>query len=117
MPATIEILMMAVAALILLLCKVDAKRIPGTDVAKSGLVAVIGVFGLSWLGLSFIGANEARITGALGGVAQDHPWFFAIMLLLLSALLFSQATTTKALMPLGLALGIPAPSSSRCGPP
>ncbi|MEU9107906.1 anaerobic C4-dicarboxylate transporter family protein [Streptomyces xanthophaeus] len=40
------------------------------------------------------------------------------MLLLLSALLFSQATTTKALMPLALALGIPAPlSSSRCGPP
>ncbi|MGW6704949.1 anaerobic C4-dicarboxylate transporter family protein [Streptomyces sp. NPDC054956] len=109
MPATIEILMMAVAALILLLCKVDAKRIPGTDVARSGLVAVIGVFGLSWLGLSFIGANEARITGALGGVAQGHPWFFAVMLLLLSALLFSQATTTKALMPLGLALGIPAP--------
>ncbi|MFJ9340163.1 anaerobic C4-dicarboxylate transporter family protein [Streptomyces sp. NPDC101733] len=109
MPATIEILMMAVAALILLCCKVEAKRIPATDVARSGLVAVIGVFGLSWLGLSFIGANEARITGALGGVAQDHPWFFAVMLLLLSALLFSQATTTKALMPLGLALGIPAP--------
>ncbi|MEV7415737.1 anaerobic C4-dicarboxylate transporter family protein [Streptomyces sp. NPDC089919] len=109
MPATIEILMMAVAALILLVCKVDAKRIPGTDVARSGLVAVIGVFGLSWLGLSFIGANQARITGALGGIAQGHPWFFAVMLLLLSALLFSQATTTKALMPLGLALGIPVP--------
>ncbi|MFC7306202.1 anaerobic C4-dicarboxylate transporter [Streptomyces monticola] len=109
MPATIEILMMAVAALILLLCKVDAKKIPGTDVARSGLVAVIGVFGLSWLGLSFIGANEARITDALGGIARSQPWFFAVMLLVLSALLFSQATTTKALMPLGLALGIPAP--------
>ncbi|WP_424215518.1 anaerobic C4-dicarboxylate transporter family protein [Streptomyces sp. BI20] len=109
MPATIEILMMSVAALILLVCKVDAKRIPGTDVARSGLVAVIGVFGLSWLGLSFIGANEHRITGALGGIARDHPWFFAVMLLVLSGLLFSQATTTKALMPLGVALGIPAP--------
>ncbi|MFJ6935550.1 anaerobic C4-dicarboxylate transporter family protein [Streptomyces sp. NPDC101132] len=109
MPATIEVLMMAVAALILLVCRVDARRIPGTDVARSGLVAVIGVFGLSWLGLSFIGANEARITGALGGVARSHPWFFAVVLLVLSALLFSQATTTKALMPLGVALGIPAP--------
>lgn len=45
MPATIEILMMAVAALILLLCKVDATRLPATDVARSGFVAVIGVFG------------------------------------------------------------------------
>ncbi|MFE0103274.1 anaerobic C4-dicarboxylate transporter family protein [Streptomyces sp. NPDC059009] len=109
MAATIEILMMAVAALILLVCKVDAKKIPGSDVARSGLVAVIGVFGLSWLGLSFIGANEHRITDALGGVARSQPWFFAVMLLVLSALLFSQATTTKALMPLGVALGIPAP--------
>ncbi|MGH4029753.1 SLC13 family permease [Actinomycetota bacterium Odt1-20B] len=109
MAATIEILMMAVAALILLVCKVDAKRIPGSDVARSGLVAVIGVFGLSWLGLSFIGANEHRITDALGGIARSQPWFFAVMLLVLSALLFSQATTTKALMPLGVALGIPAP--------
>ncbi|MER7762459.1 anaerobic C4-dicarboxylate transporter family protein [Streptomyces sp. NPDC097619] len=109
MPAAIEILMMAVAALILLLCRVDARKMPGTEVARSGTVAVIGVFGLSWLGLTFIGANEHRITEALGGVAQGHPWFFAVMLLLLSALLFSQATTTKALMPLGIALGIPAP--------
>ncbi|MER5890019.1 anaerobic C4-dicarboxylate transporter family protein [Streptomyces sp. NPDC001941] len=109
MPATIEILMMAVAALILLVCRVDAKQVPATDVARSGLVAVIGVFGLSWLGLSFIGANEQRITDALGGIARSQPWFFAVMLLVLSALLFSQATTTKALMPLGLALGIPVP--------
>ncbi|WP_327355468.1 anaerobic C4-dicarboxylate transporter family protein [Streptomyces sp. NBC_01304] len=109
MPATIEILMMAVAALILLVCKVDAKKIPGSEVARSGLVAVIGVFGLSWLGLSFIGANEKRITDALGGIAESQPWFFAVMLLLLSSLLFSQATTTKALMPLGVALGIPTP--------
>lgn len=109
MPAAIEVIMMAVAAVILLLCRVDAKKIPGTEVARSGLVAVIGVFGLSWLGLTFIGHNQKLITDTLGGVAQSQPWFFAVMLLLLSALLFSQATTTKALMPLGVALGIPVP--------
>ncbi|MFC5722355.1 anaerobic C4-dicarboxylate transporter family protein [Streptomyces gamaensis] len=109
MPAAIEIIMMAVAAVILLLCKVDAAKVPGTDVARSGLVAVIGVFGLSWLGLTFIGHNQKLITEKLGGIAHSQPWFFAVMLLLLSALLFSQATTTKALMPLGVALGIPAP--------
>ncbi|MET9604452.1 anaerobic C4-dicarboxylate transporter family protein [Streptomyces sp. NPDC006512] len=59
--------------------------------------------------LSFIGADKARITGALGGVARTHPWFSPVMLLLLSALPFGQATTAKALMPPGPALGIPDP--------
>lgn len=109
MPATIEIIMMAVAAVILLLCKVEAKRLPNTDVARSGLVAVIGVFGLSWLGLTFIGDNQKLITDSLGDLARSQPWFFAVMLMVLSALLFSQAATTKAIMPLGVALGIPVP--------
>ncbi|MFF0745497.1 anaerobic C4-dicarboxylate transporter family protein [Streptomyces sp. NPDC004111] len=109
MASMVEILMLGAGALILMLCRVDAAKVPRTEAARSGLVAVIGVFGLSWLGLTFIGAHQERITGALGSVAEAHPWFFAVMLLLLSALLFSQATTTKALMPLGIALGIPAP--------
>ena len=35
-----------------------------------------------------------------------YPWLFAVALFALSILLFSQAATTKALMPLGLTLGL-----------
>jgi anaerobic C4-dicarboxylate transporter len=39
---------------------------------------------------------------------QESPWLFTICLFVLSILLVSQATTTSALLPLGVDLGIPA---------
>ena len=44
------------------------------------------------------------------------PWTFAIGLFLASILLFSQAATTRALMPLGVALGIGAPQLAAMWP-
>jgi anaerobic C4-dicarboxylate transporter DcuA len=38
------------------------------------------------------------------------PWLFAFALFALSVLLYSQAATVRALMPLGISLGIPAPA-------
>ena len=46
------------------------------------------------------------IKETLGELVTSYPWLFAIALFTLSILLFSQAATTKALMPLGLALGM-----------
>jgi anaerobic C4-dicarboxylate transporter len=75
----------------------------------AGVIAVIGIFGLAWLGDSFITANKAVIVPAIGTWAQAAPWTFAFGLFFASVLLYSQAATTRALMPLGIALGIPAP--------
>ncbi len=41
-------------------------------------------------------------------MAKAAPWTFAIGLFVASMLLYSQAATARALMPLGLSLGIPA---------
>ena len=71
------------------------------------VVAVIGIFGLAWLGDSFIAANKDVIVPAIGAQADAHPWTFAFGLFFASVLLYSQAATTRALMPLGMALGIP----------
>ncbi|MNE83678.1 Anaerobic C4-dicarboxylate transporter DcuA [compost metagenome] len=40
-------------------------------------------------------------------MATQYPWTFAVALFVMSILLFSQAATVRALMPLGLSLGIP----------
>jgi anaerobic C4-dicarboxylate transporter DcuA len=50
--------------------------------------------------------NAELIKNTLGEVVAAHPWTFALALFTLSILLFSQAATTKALMPLGLTLGL-----------
>jgi anaerobic C4-dicarboxylate transporter DcuA len=107
MPIVIEIVMMAVAAIMLFFTKVDVDEIPKTATLRAGVVAVIGIFGLAWLGDSFIAANKDVIVPAIGEWAKAAPWTFAFGLFFASVLLYSQAATTRALMPLGMALGIP----------
>ncbi len=50
--------------------------------------------------------NAEVIENTLGKMVTAYPWLFAVALFALSILLFSQAATTKALMPLGLTLGL-----------
>jgi anaerobic C4-dicarboxylate transporter DcuA len=107
MPTVIEIVMMSVAALMLIVTKVDVDAIPKTATLRAGVVAVIGIFGLAWLGDSFIAAHKDVIVPAIGHWVETAPWTFAFGLFFASVLLYSQAATTRALMPLGLALGIP----------
>ncbi len=107
MPIVIEIVMMSIAAIMLLATKVDVDDIPKTATLRAGVVAVIGIFGLAWLGDSFIAANKNVIVPAIGDMAKAAPWTFAFGLFFASVLLYSQAATTRALMPLGMTLGIP----------
>jgi anaerobic C4-dicarboxylate transporter DcuA len=106
MPIAIAIVMLAVAALILTVTGAPAAEVPKCKTCQSGVTAIIGILGLAWLGDTFIDANEATILGALGNMAKAAPWTFAIGLFIASMLLYSQAATARALMPLGLSLGI-----------
>jgi len=107
MPIVIEIVMMSIAAIMLLVTKVPVDEVPKTATLRAGVVAVIGIFGLAWLGDSFISANKDLIIPAIGEWAKVAPWTFAFGLFFASVLLYSQAATTRALMPLGVVLGIP----------
>jgi anaerobic C4-dicarboxylate transporter DcuA len=98
--------MMSVAALMLVVTKVPVDEVPKTSTLRAGEVAVIGIFGLAWLGDSFIGANQKVIVPAISRMTEAAPWTFTIGLFAASVLLYCQAATTRALMPLGLALGI-----------
>ena len=107
MPLVIEIVMMSVAAIMLAVTKVHVDEVPKTATLRAGVVAVIGIFGLAWLGDSFIAAHRDVIVPAIGELSKTAPWTFAFGLFFASVLLYSQAATTRALMPLGMALGIP----------
>jgi anaerobic C4-dicarboxylate transporter DcuA len=107
MPIVIEIVMLAIAAIMLLFTRVAVDDVPKTPTLRAGVVAVIGIFGLAWLGDSFIAAHQDVIVPAIGDMTKAAPWTFALGLFFASVLLYSQAATTRALMPLGVALGIP----------
>ncbi|QJE95703.1 anaerobic C4-dicarboxylate transporter family protein [Luteolibacter luteus] len=109
MPVAIEMVMLAVAAASMTICKVKPDLIPQTSTCRAGITAVVGIFGLAWMGDTFIAAHKDEIIGGLGGMAKAAPWSFAFGLFFASVLLYSQAATARALMPLGLSLGIAPP--------
>jgi anaerobic C4-dicarboxylate transporter DcuA len=108
MPVVIQIVMYSAAGIIMLFFGATAAKIVKTPVASAGVVAVISIVGLGWMGNCFFDGNKVMIVGALSDVIRAHPWIFALGLFGLSIVLFSQASTVAALMPLGIALGLPA---------
>jgi anaerobic C4-dicarboxylate transporter DcuA len=110
MPMTIAIIMLGIAAVMLLVTKAPAGKIVSTKTCQAGITAVIGILGLAWLGDTFIAANKGPIIGGLSSMAENYPGLFSVGLFVTSMLLYSQAATTKTLMPLGLSLGVPAAS-------
>lgn len=107
MATTIQIVMLSMAALILAVTRIPSGNVPRTASSQAGVTAVIGIFGLAWLGDTFIKANEKLIIGQIGDLTTAYPIVFAAGLFFASVLLFSQAATTRALMPLGISLGLP----------
>jgi anaerobic C4-dicarboxylate transporter DcuA len=99
-------IMLAVATLIALFCNVNTVNVLSASVFKSGMSAVVCVLGVAWLGTAFVKNNEAWIKDTAGEMLTDRPWTLAIVLFLASALLYSQAATTRALMPTALSIGV-----------
>ncbi|NML37991.1 anaerobic C4-dicarboxylate transporter [Chitinophaga sp. G-6-1-13] len=106
MAAVIELVMLAAAAAIMLLCRTTAAAVAKASLFNSGAQAVVSIFGVVWMSATFMQTNTGIIESTLGNMVRAAPWTFAIALFILSILLFSQAATTKALMPLGMSLGI-----------
>ena len=108
MGAAIMIVMMAAAGLITMLFKVSPVEAIKGNLMRGGLVAIISILGVSWMGSSFFAANEGTIVGTISSIIGAYPWVFAFGLFVLCILLFSQAATIVILAPVGVALGLPA---------
>lgn len=106
MPALIEILMLTAAALILLLTKTDGIKATQGSIFPAGMQAVIAIFGIAWMGDTFINGNIAQLTSSIEGIVTEMPWLFGVALFVMSILLYSQAATVRAIVPLGIALGM-----------
>jgi anaerobic C4-dicarboxylate transporter-like protein len=102
----IMIVMFAAAGLMMIIFKASpVATIKGT-IMNSGIVAIISIIGVAWLGASFFEGNRAQIVNGISEVIRSYPLSFAAGLFLLSAMLFSAAATVAILVPVGLALGL-----------
>lgn len=108
MGPAIMIIMLAIGGFIMIIFKADASKAVGGSVMKSGIVALISILGIAWLGSSFFEGNRPVIVESISNAIEGYQWVFGFGLFALSIMLFSQAATVVTLMPVGLALGLDA---------
>ena len=102
----IILFMFAAATFITYFTRIDAASVLNSSTFKSGMSACICVLGVAWLGDTFVANHIEQIKGLAGELLNVYPWMLAIVLFLASTLLYSQAATTRALIPAALLLGV-----------
>lgn len=102
----IQIFMLLAGSLIIIFTKTDASKISKNEIFKSGMIALVAVFGISWMAETMFAVHTPMMKAFLGGIVQEHPWTYAVMLLLISKFVNSQATALVAFVPLALGIGV-----------
>lgn len=102
----IVVFMLTIATLISITCKTNMNEVLNASTFKSGMSACVCVLGVAWLGDTFIKAHLTEIQTIAGDWLQNYPWLLTVVLFFAATLLYSQAVTTKALMPAALMLGV-----------
>jgi anaerobic C4-dicarboxylate transporter DcuA len=110
MGTIIEVITLSGAAVMMLLTKTTPADVTRASLFTSMAAALVSVFGVVWMSSTFIDHNQAIIQSLLGNITHAYPWTFAIAVFVMGAFMFSQAATTRTMMPLGMALGIANPS-------
>ena len=106
MVAVIQMFMLMAGAVLVIFTKVKVSEIGSNAIFKSGMIAMVAVFGISWMADSMFAVHIPMLKLALGGVVQEHPWTYAVMLLLISKFVNSQAAALIAFVPVALGVGV-----------
>ena len=98
--------MMGVALLIVICCRVSVNKIPSGSVFKTGMTSCICILGVAWLGSTFMDSNQQWLQSAVSSHLLDSPVLLALLIMLASCFLYSQAASTKILFPAALSMGV-----------
>ena len=104
----IEIFMLVAAAAMVLITKLDSDKVLDQPVFRTGMFAVVLAFGLCWLVNTFIGDQSSFITDNMSALTNQYPWIYIMAVFIVGAITTSQSSTTMIMVPIGIALGLPA---------
>ncbi len=107
MVLSIQMFMLLAGALMIVFTKTDPSIIGKTEVFRAGMVAVVAVFGIAWMADTVFEAQLPVLKASLTELVKTQPWTYALVLLLVSKLVNSQAAAISAMVPVGLAIGVP----------
>lgn len=106
MTPTIQLLMLVISSVIMLSCKVKASDVASGSVFKSGMVAIVSVYGVAWMADTYFSAYLPLMKKTLSEVVLVYPWMYAIVLFLVSKLINSQAAAVTVIVPMALSVGV-----------
>ena len=107
MTLVIQMFMLCAGALICMITKTPPKSVGGTSVFRSGMVAVVCVFGVAWLSDTIFKAHLNELKEVLVEYVKLYPWAYAVVLLLVSKLVNSQAAAIAIVVPVAISIGTP----------
>ena len=106
MVLVIQIFMLLAGALIIIFTDTKPASISKNEVFRSGMIAIVAVYGIAWMAETMFGAHLEQIEGVLGSLVKEYPWAYAVVLLLVSKFVNSQAAALAAVVPLALMIGV-----------
>lgn len=106
MTVMIQIIMLSVAALILVSCRVKAKEVGNGTVFRAGMVALVSVYGVAWMADTFFMSHMPILKKVLGQTVTAYPWTYALVAFFTSKLVNSQAAAIAIVVPMALNVGV-----------
>ncbi|NRY60641.1 anaerobic C4-dicarboxylate transporter family protein [Clostridium beijerinckii] len=104
----IEIIMLVCAALIIIFCRPAIETILSGSIFRAGTLAIVCAFGLAWMSNTFIGGQTDFIKNNVATIVNNYPWMLSVIIFIVAALITSQGSTTLIMIPIAIALGLPA---------
>jgi anaerobic C4-dicarboxylate transporter DcuB len=106
MVLVIQMFMLLAGALIIIFTKTNVGNISKNEVFRSGMIALVAVYGIAWMAETMFGAHVGDLKGKLGEVVRQYPWAYAFVLILVSKFVNSQAAALAAVVPVALSIGV-----------
>lgn len=103
----IQVVMLFAAALMIIFCHAEPKKIVSGSVWQSGMVAVVAIYGIAWLADTYFSNHIEVLRGGLGQLIMAHSWTIALVFFIVSVLINSQGAVVVSMLPLAYSLGIP----------
>ena len=76
MVLVIQMFMLLTGALIIILTKTNPASISKNEVFRSGMIAIVAVYGIAWMAETMFGAHMSEIQGVLGEMVKEYPWAY-----------------------------------------
>lgn len=107
MTLIIQMMMLTAGALMVIFCRTRAADVGKSSVFRAGAIAIAAVYGVAWMSDSLFQAHLPELKVALTGAVTSYPWLYAVVLLVVSKFVNSQAAAVAIILPVAVQVGVP----------